>query len=85
MLTSSGFSCDVCGKYILGLTEQDMVYEVKITGIDQILHYCYKCDNILHESVEKHDYKLLPEGRLKKVFQDAETQQERVEQEQEGK
>lgn len=69
-LLSSGFNCDVCGKYILGLWEKDKVYPVKIKGIAKMIDCCYQCIKIIKKS--DGDWKKLPEGRLKQAFAEAE-------------
>jgi len=69
MLTSSGPLCDICNNYIL--LDKNRVW-FKITGIFNKLCCHEKCKPILQEAIEKDDWKLLPEGPLRKVF---ETQQ----------
>jgi hypothetical protein len=68
-LTSSGYNCDVCGNYILGLFDKDKVYPVKIKGITQIIDCCHKCIELIKNS--DGDWKKLPEGRLRKAFEEA--------------
>jgi hypothetical protein len=80
MLTSSGPICDVCGKYILPFIDPDeRVHIFSVTGIDRDLH----CDNACKEKVLKcwkdalkdessKGWKLLPEGPLRKAFEDQE-------------
>jgi len=68
-LTSSGYNCDVCGVYILGLFEKDLVYPVKIKGIAKMIDCCYKCIELIKNS--DGDWKKLPEGRLRRAFEDA--------------
>jgi hypothetical protein len=69
-LTSSGHNCDVCGKYILGLFEKDLVYPVKIRGINRMLDCCHDCIEIIKNC--SGDWKKLPEGRLRKAFEEGE-------------
>ena len=65
-ITSSGVICDVCGKYILGLIPEDMIYPFRCKGIIQQLHSCYKCKKILLEIGT--DWTKLPDGPLRKAF-----------------
>ena len=67
MITSSGAKCDVCGCYILPLNPKELVHTFKVKGIDKDLH----CDNSCKQKIIecKSDWKKLPEGPLKKVFQ----------------
>jgi hypothetical protein len=70
MITSSGPWCDVCGKYILDnldLTERVNCFNV--TGIKETLCCDNACKKIL-ESVGK-DWRKLPDGPLKRIFQEA--------------
>jgi len=69
MITSSGVTCDVCGKYILPIGD-NTINEFKIFGIDGILHSDNSCKERLEDAVNKKDYNLLPEGPLKEVFKD---------------
>ena len=73
-ITSSGVKCDVCGNFILGLTEDDLAWPFKLSCIDQQTHACNKCIEIV-KSLDKNlggdgDWKKLPEGPLRKVFED---------------
>lgn len=70
-ITSSGAICDVCGKYILPGTS-DLVHPFKCQGIDKMLHCDDKCLIILKEALGKEDWKLLPDGPLRKAFEDNE-------------
>ncbi len=69
-LTSSGHKCDVCGKYILGLTEDDLVFPFKLTIIDQDLEACKTCIEII-KKLDGGNWKELPEGPLRKVYEEA--------------
>ena len=64
-ITSSGPKCDVCGKFILGLTPTDLIYPFKISVINQELHSCEDCKKILKEIGT--NWKKLPDGPLRKV------------------
>jgi len=69
-ITSSGVICDVCGKYILPLDENERVNFFSVKGIEEKL--C--CDNACKEILKScgKDWKKLPDGRLKKAFQEYE-------------
>lgn len=71
MLTSSGYRCDVCGNYILGLTEKDGVYNFKLSPFVEMLHHCYKCKPLLLEMFEKQDISVLPDGRVRRALEKA--------------
>lgn len=66
-LFSSGYNCDVCGNYILGLWEKDKVHPVKIKGIDMMVDCCYKCIEVIKNC--NGDWKKLPDGRLRRAFE----------------
>ncbi len=71
MITSSGCICDVCGNYILGLTEKDKIYPFKNAGIENELHACYDCKILVEKlTAEKRSWEELPKGNLRKVFED---------------
>ena len=69
-IMSSGMNCDVCGNYIFGLTDEDKYYCFTVKGIEQELHSCKKCKKILFEADLINDWKKLPEGRLRKAFEE---------------
>lgn len=70
-ITSSGAICDICGSYILpGISK--LVHPFKCKGIDKMLHCDDKCKIILEKALEKGNWKLLPDGPLKKVFENQE-------------
>lgn len=62
MITSSGLVCDVCGKYILFGTMDNF----SISGHNFQAHS--GCIPVVKEMVNKKDYKVLPEGPLKKLY-----------------
>ncbi len=66
-ITSSGPVCDVCGDYIL---LDKSTNQFTIRGIAQKLHCHDKCKVALKTAGT--DWKLLPEGPLRKVFEDQE-------------
>ena len=72
-LTPSGYKCDVCGIYILGLTE-DEVHPVKLTILDEQIDACKTCIEIIKD-ISGGDWHDLPEGPLKEVFKEAEKRQ----------
>ena len=71
MLTSSGPHCDVCGKYILPIINEKVEW-FKVTGVAQMLCCHDDCRKILERAAKEKDWKLLPEGPLRKVFQEQE-------------
>lgn len=72
MITQSGPVCDVCGKYILPIGDEDeMVHNFRIKGIDSDLCCDNKCKEILESAMVKQDWKALPEGPLRKAFSEA--------------
>ena len=70
MITSSGAKCDVCGKYILPLDPEERVHHFGVKGIDKTLCCDNACKKILKQIGS--DWKKLPNGPLKKAFQEAE-------------
>jgi len=66
-ITSSGPKCDICGDFILGLMPDDLIYPFSISIIDQELHSCKDCKKILKEIGT--DWKKLPKGPLREVFE----------------
>jgi len=64
MLTSSGFVCDVCGKYIL----LSPVYPFSISG--NMFHAHESCIHVVKEMVAQKDYKILPDGPLKELYEE---------------
>lgn len=73
-VTSSGIKCDVCGTFILGLTEDDVAYPFSLACIVQQMHACNKCIEIIKTLDKKQggdgDWKKLPEGPLRKFFEE---------------
>lgn len=71
-VTSSGIKCDVCGDYIIGLFDDDMVYPFKLSTFKNTLHGCKSCIDIIHKLDGKGEeaWKELPEGPLKKAYAD---------------
>ena len=70
MITSSGARCDICGHYILPLSQDERVHFFGVHGIDRELHCDNACKKLLQEIV-KDDWEKLPDGPLRKVFQEA--------------
>ena len=79
MITSSGAKCDVCGKYILPIDPDERVNEFGIKGIAQTLH----CDNTCKQKLidAGKDWKKLPDGPLRKVFEENENKINEAEEE----
>lgn len=69
MITSSGAVCDVCGNYILPVDPEERVHNFAVKGIKNAL----QCDNACRKAVEAafsaKDWKLLPHGPLREVFE----------------
>ena len=74
-ITSSGPKCDVCGHFILPIDPEERVHTFSIQGIEQDLH----CDNACKEKLlaAAADWTLLPEGPLRKAFEEANAKEER--------
>lgn len=60
----------MCGNYILPLDSDERVHEFRIPGIKQTLHCDNKCKALLLAIGS--DWKQLPAGPLRKVFEDQE-------------
>ena len=65
MITSSGIKCDVCGKYILPIHQEEQVNIFEIACIRNTLHCDNACRVHVEHSLEKKDYRLLPQGPLR--------------------
>jgi len=70
MITSSGPVCDVCGKYILPVQPDERVNNFAIVGIENALHCDNACRVLVEQAMKEKDYTLLPQGPLRKVFED---------------
>jgi len=46
-LISVGYSCDICGSCISGVSEKDPIYRVKIKGITKKIDCCYRCIELM--------------------------------------
>lgn len=68
-LTSSGPKCDVCGGFII---LDKSINPFSVSGIGQTLHCHDRCKLEVMKAYLKSDWKILPEGPLKKAFQDHE-------------
>ncbi len=70
-ITNSGAMCDVCDNYILpGFSESVNPFGVK--GIKRTLHCHDDCKPKVLKALKTKDWKLLPEGRLRRAFVEAE-------------
>jgi hypothetical protein len=67
MITSHGPHCDVCDQYIL---LDKSINPFSVPGIAQELHCHDKCVDVVKTAFAAKDWKMLPEGRLRKVFED---------------
>ena len=68
MILQAGPHCDVCDTYIL---LDKSINPFSVPGIKQELHCHDNCVDIVKNAVGKKDYTLLPEGRLRKAFEEA--------------
>ena len=66
-ITSSGIRCDVCGNFILF----EAVNKFKVQGIGQMLHAEDECWEAVQKAQEAEKWELLPNGPLRKVFEEA--------------
>jgi hypothetical protein len=68
-ITSSGPKCDVCGHFILPIDPEERVNTFSVKYIEKDLH----CHNACKEKVlaAGKDWTLLPEGPLRKAFEEA--------------
>lgn len=73
MITQSGPQCDVCGKFIL---LDRSINPFTIPGISGTLLAHDKCKVFVEG---KRDWRQLPDGPLRKVFEEAHCEQEEVE------
>jgi hypothetical protein len=71
-ITSSGYRCDVCDLPILGLTDDDMAYQFKLSIIKNELHACKVCIGII-KRLNGGDWKELPQGHLRRFFEEQST------------
>lgn len=71
MMTQAGPNCDVCGNYILPLVNES-INPFSVHGIAQELHACDKCVDTVKTAFDAKDWKSLPQGRLRQVFEDQE-------------
>jgi hypothetical protein len=69
VITSSGAVCDVCGKYILPVQPGEMVNNFAIVGILNTLHCDNACRGLVERAMKTKDWKLLPHGPLRGVFE----------------
>jgi len=67
MITQSGPVCDICGKYILPIGDE-LVHGFRIKGVDADLVCDNGCKIILEKVMEIQDWKILPEGPLRRAF-----------------
>ena len=69
MITSSGAKCDVCGEFILPLDPDERVNYFNINGVSKDLHCDNACKIEVEKSFKEKDWKLLPDGPLKKLYE----------------
>ena len=69
-ITSCGPFCDVCGKLIMPFGDE-MVHHFDVWGLVGLIAD-NSCESKVKEAHQKKDWKLLPEGPLKKVWQEQE-------------
>lgn len=68
MIIQGGPHCDVCDKYIL---VDRSINPFSVPGIKQEMHCHDACIEVIKEAFSKKDYKLLPNGRLRCAFEEA--------------
>lgn len=68
MITSSGLICDVCGKYIFPLFHTEESFN--ISGNDFSAHS--ECIPIVKKMVAVKDFKILPMGPLRSMYESQE-------------
>jgi len=76
-MQNSGLMCDVCGKYI-GLIKEEHYQSFSLEVCpDSVLH-CHtdKCIAAMKKATEYNSYKYLPEGPIRKVFEEFANKQE---------
>jgi hypothetical protein len=67
-ITSSGAKCDICGDFILpGMSKSTNPFECK--GIKGPLHCHDNCKETVRKAMGNRDWKLLPDGPLRKLFE----------------
>jgi len=64
-LTQAGPVCDVCGKFIFPLPGE-MVNQFDVWGLKNLIAH-NKCQDFVKDAASKKDWKILPEGPLKKT------------------
>ena len=67
----AGAICDICGSYIFGLFEFDMIYKFSLTGNPKAdnLDCCYKCKKKFESGEFTNDFKSLPDGTVRKKIE----------------
>ena len=70
-ITSSGARCDICGYFILpGLSKSANPFQCK--GVKGPLHCHDDCKPIVLKAFGEKDWKLLPRGPLREIFEENE-------------
>ena len=69
-ITQCGPRCDVCGKFILPIGDE-MVHHFNVWGLEGLIAD-NKCEALVKEAHTKKDWKILPPGPLRKVWEDQE-------------
>ncbi len=65
MFSQAGINCDVCGDYIL---LDKSINPFIVNGIEQALHCHDTCVAVVHTAIDAKNWRLLPEGRLRRAY-----------------
>lgn len=69
-ITKAGARCDVCGNFILPIREDEMVNPFTMSGIQGTLHCDNACKELLQSLTKNEDWVKLPEGPIRKLFEE---------------
>ena len=72
-IVSSGVRCDVCGQYILPIIDDD-TNPFTMPGVKGTLHCHSKCKVVFLDAVAAKDWRKLPEGPVRELFESQELQ-----------
>ena len=73
-IVSSGVRCDVCGKHILPIIDDD-TNPFSMPGVKGTLHCHSSCKAVFLDSVESKDWRSLPSGPIRELFEAQELQE----------
>ena len=66
-ITACGPYCDVCGNLIMPIGDE-MVHHFDVWGLENLIAD-NKCVEIVKDAAKKKDWKILPQGPLRKVWE----------------